>query len=668
MTYRFQTLFVPIPLSLLLIASCGGGGSDSPDASSGTPDSGVQYDAGPTPDATQAPDAGSAFCMEFDSPVTTLATYPASYAGNLVGAGADLSVAGGVCTDERSYWNQDGEDLIVQLDGLTAGDGYQVTITSAGDVNFYVTSGCSSATLEGDCLLFVDQFFEIGDPETGEFLAPANGTAFVVVDHWVATVGDPLADGTFTLDVTKPECTVDAACAGTPATPFCSDEFVCVACRASVHCDMEAAPVCDAATNMCVAGYDECTGDDGMPPENADDGPVGATALAPAEGVPAVVSAKICSAPTGESDHYSFTALAGDTRVLTLDWPGAGDDLDFVLQDATGAVVASSASANNPEVIVATDLAAGDYYVVVTKADAAPVAAAVDYTLTVALPECETSFDCANAAMPVCGPILECVAGYDDCVGDDAAENGDDGPAGATVLTTGVAVNASICSTPAAERDYFKVTLADTADLAVSVSFPAEDLDVQVVDSTGTPMGLTFYQNPETINLTYLPAGDYYVVVQNFNGATTAAYSITATVTDNGDCANATDCAAEFSTQIYRGSCDVVTGACSAIDGAGALAQGTACDSPDDCTSNYCSNLLFQEGAGASVCTITCNADADCAGLGAFSCTVPFATNTCHPTCAGDLECGANVGSANLNAGQPWDYLTCTAGACDVDP
>ncbi len=668
MTYRFQTL--SIPLSLLLLASCGSdGGNDNPDART-SPDSGPTFDAGPTYDAMEAlPDAGSAFCRELDSPVTTLSTYPATYAGDLVGAGGDLSVGAGICTDERSHFSQDGEDLIVQLDGLTAGAGYQVTITSGGDISFYVTSGCSSATLDGDCLLFVDQ--EIGDPETGDFLAPANGTAYVVVDHWTSD-GSPLADGTFTLDVVEPECTVDAACAGTPATPFCSDDFVCVACRASVHCDMEAAPVCDTATNVCVAGYDECTGDDAMPPENADDGPVGAVALAAVEGTPAVVSAKICSQPTAESDHYSFTAAAGDTRVLTLDWPGAGDDLDFVLQDATGAEIASGASANNPEVIVATDLAAGDYYVVVTKADATPVAAAVDYTITAALPECETSFDCANAALPVCGPTLACEAGFTGCDDDATAAEmgGDDGPAGATVLASGVAVDAGICATPAAERDYFKVTLADTADLDVSVSFlAAEDLDVQVVDSTGALLGLTFYQNPETINLTYLPAGDYYVVIQNFGGATTAAYNITATVvTDNGDCANATDCAAVFATQVYRGSCDAVTGACSAIDGAGALAQGTACDSPDDCTSNYCSNLLFQEGAGASVCTITCNADADCAGLGAFSCTVPFATNTCHPTCAGDLECGANVGSANLNAGQPWDYLTCTAGACDVEP
>ena len=295
---------------------------------------------------------------------------------------------------------------------------------------------------------------------------------------------------------------------------------------------------------------------------------------------------------------------------------------------------------------------------------------------------CRDSFDCTDSAAPVCGGDGSCGVGATDCtddIDDDLQDN--DGPAGATVLTSGDVSNAAICNTPGpttpeAERDYFSVTLADTADLDVSVVFAdvaPNDLDVRVLDSEGVAMGLSFYLNPEDVNLTFLPAGEYFVEVTYFGNAITAAlpYTVTATVTDNGDCATATDCAAEFSTQFYRGSCDVATGACTAIEGAAALLQGAACDTSDDCTSGVCSNALsFQANAQDSVCTIDCTVTADCAALTGFTCTVPFGVqNYCRPACATNLDCGVvDLNSADLDAGEPWDYLTCTAGACDVDP
>jgi hypothetical protein len=639
-----------------MIAACGGG--DGKDKAA---------DAGPSFDAAETPDGGDVqACPDFSAPAGTIATFPGTFSGTTAGAANDFDVAAGVCDSDGVLFKggNAGEDTGVQLDGLTAGASYLVSLESPGDLSFFVATGCTDVALTGECLASVDAVE--GGTETGEFVAPASGTAFVIVDSFYAAAD--LEDGTFTLAVAEPECVVDEDCGG--ATPFCADN-VCVACSNSIQCDTPEAPVCDVGTtNTCIAGFDECTGDDAA--ENADDGPVGATALAPTAAIPAVVNANICSAPAAERDHYSFTVTEGESRVFTASWADDADDIDMVLIDSEGAVIGNAASTANPEVLTATELPAGDYYVAVQKFEGTPNAAAIAYTLTATVPECTTSFDCINPLAPVCDASLSCVAGTEECTGDvddDLTDN--DGPAGATTLVTGVASAAAVCNTPSAERDYFSITLADTADLAVSVAFAdaaTNDLDLSVFDSEGTLLGLGFYQNPEEVTLSYLPAGQYFIEVLYFGAAVTAAldYTVTATVTDNGDCATATDCAAEFSTQIYRGSCDVGTGACSAIDGAGALADGAACDSPDDCTSDTCSALIFQEAAQTSVCTTTCVDDTDC-GTG-FSCTTQFQTNVCHPDCTSNLECGANPNSPALDTDQPWDYFTCTAGVCGVDP
>ena len=153
-----------------------------------------------------------------------------------------------------------------------------------------------------------------------------------------------------------------------------------------------------------------------------------------------------------------------------------------------------------------------------------------------------------------------------------------------------------------------------------------------------------------------------------FGDAVTTAIDYTLTVSrTTGGCTTIADCAAVYETQLFRGSCN--SGACELIDGAGALADGVTCDSPDDCTSGNCSYLSFESDADTSVCTVTCAADADCtAALGAgYACTTPFSTNLCHPTCTADTDCGANTGSETIDGGLPWDYLTCNgSGACDL--
>lgn len=46
-------------------------------------------------------------------------------------------------------------------------------------------------------------------------------------------------------------CSVDADCAGTPATPYCGPAQTCVACLQSSQCTTSDAPVCDLGTNGC---------------------------------------------------------------------------------------------------------------------------------------------------------------------------------------------------------------------------------------------------------------------------------------------------------------------------------------------------------------------------------------------------------------------------------
>jgi hypothetical protein len=441
-------------------------------------------------------------------------------------------------------------------------------------------------------------------------------------------------------------------------------------CRRIFDCYLSAVPACDPDTMMCVAGFSMCTGDDTA--EDADDGPINGTVLAPSVGTPDTVLASICSMPAAEADWYKFTVAEGDDRLIVLDWAGT-EDLDIVLTDIGGLVV-DTAFVDQPEVIDAADLAAGDYYIAISQFAPEATAAAADYSLTLSIPECDTSFDCLTAGSPVCGQTTRvCEAGSDLCTGDDGNENGDDGPIGATDVTPALAGNtvtsSKICTLPATEADFFVVTVANGEGLDITVDWTDvnADLDVTLFNSAGEGLGFTFWAKPEVVTLTNLAAGDYYIQVVNFGAPVAAAVDYTLTVGRTaGGCTTVADCATEFETQFFRGSCNVGTGACESIDGAGALAANATCDSPDDCASGFCSYSLFESDAAASVCTVSCSTDANCGAITGTSCTVPFQVNTCHPDCVVDTDCGANPGSGTLDPGLPWDYLTCNAGVCEL--
>lgn len=623
-------------------AACGGGGGSSP------PDA-----APPTPDAPPADVCGA--------PAARISTYPGTFAGVTVGAGADLAVAMGACTDERQYYGATGDDQVVQLDNLTPGKTYVVDLTTDDDLSFYVTTACDAGgPTTGSCLLYVDEKFT---NETGDFVAPASGSVAVVID----ASNDPSAPttGAYTLAARLAECSVAAACTDA-SKPVCSN-FACVQCASSFDCTDAATPVCD-ATGTCVAGPDGCTGTD---TGEQDDGPAAATVLAvPTAGNPTVVADHaVCSMPAIEDDWYTITLTTATTLRTQLAWTDTAADLDVILKDATGTDIDGGIETGAGPETISNALDPGTYYLEVYRFKPSDDATLTPYTLTVGLAECTTNFDC-NAAKPLC-EVGVCVPGPATCVGDDLGDagTGDDGPAAARILPTAVvgtpaSLTGSACGTPATEADWYKViNVANGEGLTIAIDgFTApQDLDLAVFDSTGKLVGVSFWLNPDVVTLTYLPAGTYYARVLRVDAASTevAPYTITATRTTAHTCASSTDCAATYDTQLYRGAC--TAGSCHFIP-AGTGAAGAACDSADDCQSARCSYLPFESDAQKSVCTTTCTASTDCAS--GFTCTTGLTTNVCVPMCADDFQCGADAQSSTIDTGHPWDYLTCTSGVC----
>jgi len=637
------------PLALVLFTACGGGGSN--------PDAGSDIDG-----------SIGQQCAEFAAPAGTITSYPGSFAGDLAGAGADIDAPSGACADERDYYEPVGEDQVVELTGLTAGALYGVIVDSAADTSFYVATDCDGSlnqTVAGQCLLFVDS--SLGG-EQAEFTAPASGTAFVVIDNYSdAAIGD----GSYLLQVVEAECVDDTACTS-PDASHCY-RYACVECVSGFDCD-STAPACD-ASNTCVASLDECTGDDSAEP---DDGPTAATVLTPpTAGVPTVVNAAICNQPNGEGDWFELT-LDADTEVgFGVTWSAAsGADIDLLIWDDLGGLVDFGFNNGTEPEAFRSALLAGTYYLQIDQYRPVGVTAATAYTLTVRLPECDTSFDCVAPTAPACDASGACGDGPAACTGDDPGDDshGDDGPAGSRSLTGAIAspvqLTGAVCDTPATEADFYQVTVGAGEGLVASLAWAtSDDLDLVVFDHLGRVVGVSYYVEPEVVTLSYLPAGSYYLQVTRYASApvvAAVAYTITATRTAVQTCGSSADCDDVYSTQLYRGDCNA--GVCQFIDGGGAVADGQPCDSGDDCSSTRCSYIVFEADAASSVCTTTCTSTANCAALSGTTCTTGFSTNICVPACSSNLDCGANVGSATLDSGQPWDYLTCTTsgGTCGI--
>lgn len=282
--------------------------------------------------------------------------------------------------------------------------------------------------------------------------------------------------------------------------------------------------------------------------------------------------------------------------------------------------------------------------------------------------ECADSFDCSSVDAPRCDTLANtCVAGVDTCDTDDSSEPDDDGPAGAVALvldTNGTAsAMGQICSSPRTESDYFSFEVTDigqTWDLSLAWT-GTRDLDIGVYAASGAEIGLSYWEKPETIRLTYLPVGTYYVRITDFaSSATSVPYTLTAQRTQGTGCTTRADCATEYRNQLFRGDCQA--GACVSIAGNGAVAQGGACDSVSDCASGLsCPSFYFAADADTrDVCTPGCSSDADCSALGAdYVCTGYLITNICVQKCTSDDHCPVALDSKPVSG--PWYRLRCQA-------
>lgn len=616
------------------------------------------------PDPPPAPQPGPR-CL---GTVGDIDTYPGTFSGTLLGAGADLTTVEGACAAQTGdvWLDTFGEDVVLRLANLEPGQQYGLRLTSDDDLAFYVTAVCpETAGPVERCLNFSDRTSGV---ETGTFVAEAS-------EHWlVVDTADFVNDGAFQLEVLPAECSTDDQCG--EARPHCLD-FRCVACLDSFGCGADA-PVCD-ATNACVPAANACVGDDAADgPDGANDGPAVATAVptavpGPSANTPIIVTGAICSAPATEQDWFKFALPAG-TFGISLDWAGGVHDLDVYLFDDEGLLVASGATdGTSHEAFRADVTTAGDHVLLVTQYAPADTADAVAYSVSIQVPNCTDDFDCPNPAAPVCSTARVCGDGPALCIGDDDGDDGagDDGPAAARPLASGVPIAGGLCAGSPTEADWFKLDVADAEGLDVSVSWTGgSDLNLVVFDSDGARVGQSSFANPERVRLSYLPAGSYLVRVSNDTipeATTVTPYSLLASVASATPCASDADCDDEFETQIFRGACDTARGACVSIP-AGDREDGATCDSDDDCASGRCSYVLFESDAAKSVCTSNCTSTADCtATLGdGFTCTGLSDDNVCVPACSTDLECGANVLSRPLDATAVWDSLSCntSTGVC----
>ncbi|MCA9680346.1 MAG: hypothetical protein H6709_19010 [Kofleriaceae bacterium] len=488
-------------------AGCGGGGvpGDPPDATTTPPDAG---DAPPDSPETQYP-----ACREITTPTLYVDDLPAQLVGSLRDAGADLTSPTGCAVVDAPFGIATaGADAVYQLDNLVPGETYVARLSSASDLAFYVVTGCStpSGPSGGECMLFEDA--EVDGTEVGRFVAP-DQPVYLVVDYYAA--GEPPYPG-FTLDVYQEQCESSAQCSH--SEPVCRDGQ-CVGCASDFDCDAPLLPLCNTTSGVCGPGVNACTGDDGAPTEDRDDGPAGATVLTPDGSGVAQATGKICNNPSTELDYYRFHVdTPGESWRLSLDW-------------------------------------------------AAQI-----------------------------------------------------------------------------------------------------DLDLRVYDLRGNLYGMSFYESPEAITLTYLPVGDYFVSVDYYAQSTVStaqSYQLTAQRLGGGSCTTEADCAANYRNQVYRGDC--VAGACESIDGLGQRAAGEACDSDSDCGGGaHCSSFYFVEDADTRmVCGTRCDSDNECAGMGpGYVCTTYLAENFCVQKCTSDDQCPTSPTSYPQSG--PWYRLSCqvSTGRC----
>jgi hypothetical protein len=265
---------------------------------------------------------------------------------------------------------------------------------------------------------------------------------------------------------------------------------------------------------------------------------------APTPLVPGLVSRRIC--PVGESDWFGFT-LAAEARVVLETRPPAGTtggDTRMWLFDAGGALVEYDDD-GGPDNFSRIDrvLAAGSY---VVEIDEYGDNAELSYDLLFGLPTAE-----------VCtGGVDEDLDGLVDCTDPDCASapacvacgdtNEPDSYAAPTVLQPGP-LTRGLC--PAGDIDYFRFDLARLSDVVLETSGAAGDTRMWLYSDPGVTQiaynddgGPGAFSRIERTGTSALPAGTYYVKVDEYYGARLPEFTMTLAVTPYlEDCTNGVD-------------------------------------------------------------------------------------------------------------------------------
>jgi hypothetical protein len=410
-------------------------------------------------------------------------------------------------------------------------------------------------------------------------------------------------------------CKDDSDCAALKNTPVCDTKNgVCVECVTNDTCAGNSkGPVCDATASVCV----ECSDDD-----DCKGHPVNKICNTKSNQCVECVSRSDCA----DSKHGpACDTDGGHCAECTTDEDCADNEDGFVCSAGIQALVCGCRN---------------------------------DFDCYLERPHChiENPFSGGVRCMPV-----------PPCTGDDAFEDADDSPLGATDITPtsgdkSTITNHVICGNHG-EQDYFKFTASDGDDVVVSLSWAdtTQSLRIDAKDPKDLRIGIyTGGVNASVMELRYLSGGVYYFAVAGGVAGGVTPYTLEFTRTTS-KCTSITDCAKDAG-PMFRGDCSAA-GACEFIDGQGKVAQGGVCDSNDDCASGLCAETFGNSNpAKFAFCTVACEQDQECPqDQLCFHSNFIGSSPYCTARCSKDTECTMHQ-SVEL-AGTYWTCDTAT-GVC----